>query len=99
MRAFYGSKDHIKKYLEVYLSQNRMQEISLPIESDSITDMPTCICDVTIPLRFVLEPNTGLVLEKMNTKDSVFGFFNPIPPFMLNHSHPILCIIFTKPME
>lgn len=66
---------------------------------DSIAlDMPFCISDVTIPVRFALDEN-GLILEKMKTKENILGFFNPIPPFKEEHDHPVLCIVYRKPAQ
>lgn len=55
--------------------------------------MPYGVCDVTIPLRFSLEAN-GLTLEKMKTKENIIGFYNPIPPFKIEHDYPVLCILY-----
>jgi len=56
--------------------------------------MPYGICDVTIPIWFSLEAN-GLLLEKSKTKENILGFYNPIPPFKLEHDFPVLCIIYS----
>lgn len=35
----------------------------------------------------------------MRTKENILGFYNPIPPFKLEHDCPVLCIIYKKPSE
>jgi hypothetical protein len=57
--------------------------------------MPDYIADVTIFARFALD-DKGLTLKCKNTKSDIMGFFNPIPPFMMGHEHPSLCIVYKK---
>ena len=56
------------------------------------------MCDVTVSIRFVLEKN-GLYLLGKKTKESIIGFYNPIPQFLREHKSPTLCIIYQKPNE
>jgi hypothetical protein len=70
----------------------------LGLDDSVAIDMPYCVSDVTVAIRFALEKQ-GLLLEKMKTKENLLGFFNPIPPFKNEHDHPVLCLIYKKPIE
>lgn len=58
------------------------------------SQVPNFIVDVTTPVRFNLD-DAGLKLMG-KTKSSIMGFYNPIPEFMTEHDHPVLCIIYKK---
>ncbi|CDW77329.1 UNKNOWN [Stylonychia lemnae] len=98
MRALYGQKSEIKKFIDRFQGGDRLNQITSPYESSFVSEMPYGISDVTIPIRFSLEPN-GLTLEKMKTKENILGFFNPIPPFRMEHDNPVLCIIYKRQEE
>ena len=56
---------------------------------------PYCVADVTLALRFALDANIGgLHLMKMQTKQNIMGFYNPIPPFKQEYDTPVLCIVY-----
>ncbi len=60
--------------------------------------MPFQICDVTVAVRFATEPESGLHLQPGKTKENILGFYNPIPAFMPEHEHPVLCIVYKRPL-
>mmetsp|Transcript_19466 Transcript_19466/g.18582 ORF Transcript_19466/g.18582 Transcript_19466/m.18582 type:complete len:200 (+) Transcript_19466:1906-2505(+) len=91
LRAFYGSKRDIEEYL---LSDPRIQ-ITYQNDQHYFYDLPKFICDVTIFCRFHLD-QTGLNLKCKDTKNDVMGFFNPIPPFVVGHQTPHLCVIYKR---
>eukprot|EP00347_Sterkiella_histriomuscorum_P020714 403336759 len=98
MRALYGQKSEIKKYIARFADRNLINDILKPINAEISSEMPYGICDVTIPIRFGLE-GKGVIFEKMRTKENILGFYNPIPPFKLEHDCPVLCIIFKRPAQ
>jgi len=54
------------------------------------------VADVTLAVRFALDPNTGGVhFPRMQTKQNIMGFYNPIPPFKRDYDNPVLCVIYT----
>ena len=64
----------------------------MPLEPNE----PACVADVTLAIRFSLDPNLpGLYIPKMSTKQNLMGFFNPIPPFKKEYENPVLCLIYT----
>ncbi len=93
MRGLYGLKSEILKYIARY--EANIDDIARPLDCSVTVDMPYAVCDVTISLRFMQDEN-GLVIENMNTKENLIGFFNPIPPFKLEHDYPVLCVIYMK---
>ena len=98
-RALYGSQSKIKEYINKF--KDNIESINRTYQDSISMDMPFGIADVTIPIRFCLEPLTGLKIEKMRTKEHILGFFNPIPPFLAEHDNPVLCIVykdFTDPL-
>ena len=65
--------------------------------------MPKFISDVTIPVCYALttpknkseDRKLGLTLS--GSKQSILGFYNPIPPCLpVEHESPTLCIIYKK---
>ena len=61
--------------------------------------MPKFVCDVTVPVCYALDPVknaeglAGLVLS--GCKQSIVGFFNPIPDCLpIDHRNPTLCIVY-----
>ncbi len=64
-------------------------------------DVPKFVVDVTIPVCFALDPvknAQGMVgLTLSGCKQSIVGFFNPIPACLtIEHENPILCLIYEK---
>ena len=47
---------------------------------------------MTVGLRFALD-QSGLLIPRMQTKQNLMGFYNPIPPF--KKELPVLCVIYT----
>ena len=69
----------------------------------STKNMPKFISDVTIPVCYALttpknkseDRKLGLTLS--GSKQSILGFFNPIPPCLpVEHESPTLCIVYKK---
>lgn len=63
-------------------------------------DVPKLVCDVTIPVCYALtiknnDPTNKQGLTLSGSKQSILGFFNPIPPCLkVEHENPTLCIIY-----
>lgn len=93
LRALYGLKSEIKKYLKRF--EGDMARI-LRKDSDSVaSNDPYCVADVTIAVRFAMDPAVGgLHLVKMQTKQNIMGFYNPIPPFRKESDTPVLCLVY-----
>lgn len=91
MRGLYGLKSEVLRFIARYEGE-RIHDITRPLDSSVSIDVPYGICDVTLTLRFMLEEN-GLVIESMNTKENLIGFYNPIPPFKIEHDYPVLCVV------
>lgn len=68
--------------------------------SKPFVDVPELVCDVTIPVNYCLDTGRagttnqgGLTLS--GSKQSLIGFFNPIPPCLeVEHERPTLCIVY-----
>jgi hypothetical protein len=94
LRAYYGQKSQIQKHLERFKSD--LSRLARKPTDSVVPNEPFCVADVTLALRFALEPSKhGLVLERMNTKQHILGFYNPIPPFKQESDHPVLCVIYS----
>lgn len=96
LRAYYGQKSKIVKYLETRSSDLNQIERKT---TDSISNNdPYCMADVTVAIWFALDAQKGgLHLQKMSTKTNIMGFYNPIPPYLVDNEHPVLCIIYKEP--
>ena len=54
------------------------------------------MADVTLGIRFSLDSTLpGLFIPKMQTKQNLLGFYNPIPPFKRGYDNPVLCLVYT----
>ena len=91
LRALYGSKSQIKKYLKRF--EGSMHRIERKEQDSIASNDPYCVADVTIALRFAMDVAAGgLLLERMRTKQNLLGFYNPIPPF--KQEQPVLCVVY-----
>ena len=96
-RAFYGSKSEIQRWLAKY--QDKQANLKNLYRSPSQTvepNEPFGVSDATIALRFALDVNAGgLYFPRMQTKQNIMGFYNPIPPFKKEYENPVLCVVYT----
>ena len=88
VRAYYGLKTDIKKYLHLAYDDTQIQE--------DLGDL--MIVNVTIATRFHLDTKLKGI-NMASTKQNLLGFFNPIPSFMPEHESPWLCIIYKRGEE
>lgn len=91
MRAYYGRKCDIYKYLDT------MENVGYWDDFSHRTDESTrelCLINVTIPLRFKLDEKIPALKIGKASKQYLLGFFNPIPEFI--GEQPWLCIIYKR---
>lgn len=98
LRAYYGLRTDIMKYLHLTFNQNSDLYWSDDEDRGSESLDNLHILNVTIPVRFSLDnklgENGGLKMAAGATKSQNRGFFNPIPPCMPEHNCPVLCVIY-----
>lgn len=113
LAAFYGQKLAIREFIEEKKERQTEAEpfeVLIARDTDRFVahDLPKFVSDVTIPVCFALctSPNNadgtlpGLTLN--GSKQSIIGFYNPVPPcYPVEHERPTLCIVYrlTKQSE
>ena len=94
-RAFYGQKSEIAKYL-ARLQEAGLHRVYRSFDQALEPNEPACVADVTLGVRFSLDSTVpGLFIPKMQTKQNLLGFYNPIPPFKREYENPVLCLVYT----
>ena len=114
MAAFYGSKLAIQVFIEekralvtneISFEDVIQRDITKSGPVSPFVDVPLLVCDVTIPVCYALTTKTNDTANKQGltlsgSKQSILGFFNPIPPCVkVEHENPTFCIIYMKQLQ
>ena len=90
--ALYGQKEAIQLYIAEKKDEAKGSSFEQVIEGKlnepnpprPFQNVPMSVCNVTIPVRYLLEEKTNtngkVGLTMRGNKKDIVGFFNPIPP-------------------
>ena len=89
--ALYGQKEAIQLYIAEKKDQAKditfekliEEKLNEPNPNKPFQNVPIGVCNVTIPVRYLLDAGTtngkaGLTMR--GSKKDIVGFFNPVPP-------------------